>query len=202
MVHVKIIRHSERLDFSNPFYWLLCFGHYWADSPLTTNGHLMANNKGKELLTNNFNPSHIFTSPYTRTITTATEIQYSFPQSQLIIEPLLSEYQPNYKHTISLYPKGIPTLFNGKPSNFSFPETYDSFKKRIYFVIYNLISKYKNDMIIITHGEVLKTFINYIQDLYPDLILDPGNTPYLTTLSFDIDITNNEIMYDTVKINF
>ncbi|XWV25584.1 putative phosphoglycerate mutase family protein [Tupanvirus deep ocean] len=201
MVQIKIIRHSERLDYSRPLYWLLCFGHYWADTPLTRNGHVIANVKGKEMVTTDFNPKYIYTSPYTRTMATATEIKDSFPHSEIIIEPLLAEYQPYYKHNINLYPNGIPTTYDGQETEFVYPESYETFEKRIKFIISKLIEKHDTDIIIVTHGEVLKTYINYIQSLYPDLMLDPGTTPYLTVLSFKYDKETNIIDQSSVKIN-
>jgi broad specificity phosphatase PhoE len=199
MAKIKIIRHSERLDFTNPFYWLFYFGHYWADSPLTANGYTIANDKGKKMV-NQFNPRYIYTSPYNRTMATATEIKNSFPHSEIIIEPLLAEYQPNYKHKINLYPKGIPTKYDGIETGFSYPETQDQFNRRVKFIISKLIEKNDSDIIIMTHGAVLKTYINYLQEEYPELILDPKDTPYLTVLSFEYDNVNKKIVEESIKI--
>lgn len=201
MVQIKIIRHSERLDFSHPIYWLFCLGQYWADSPLTTDGYQMAYDKGKEMVGNNFNPKHIYTSPYTRTMATSTEIKNSFPQSEIVIEPLLAEYQPNYKHRINLYPNGIPTTYEGQETEFFYPETYNNFLLRVQFIISKLLEKHDDDIIVVTHGEVLKVYINYIQTLYPDLMLDPGSTPYLTTLSFEYDKENNLIVEKSIRLD-
>jgi broad specificity phosphatase PhoE len=177
------------------------FGHYWSDAPLTEYGHNMAHIKGQKLALEDFTPKHIYTSPYIRTMATATEIKKSFPQTEIIIEPLLAEYQPSNGHNIILYPNGIPTNHNGQETEFSFPETYEIFEKRIRFIISKLIEKNENDTIIITHGEILKTYTNYIQSMYPNLMLDPGTTPYLTTLSFQYDKINNKIVENTVKID-
>lgn len=200
MVQIKIIRHSERLDFSHPFYWLFCFGQYWADSPLTTEGYQMANAKGKEMVSKDFNPVHIYTSPYTRTMATATEIKNSFPHSEIIIEPLLAEHQPNYKHRINLYPNGIPTTYDGKETKFSYPENYEDFTARVQFIITTLLEKHDDDIIVVTHGEVLKVLINYVQSIYPDLMLDPGTTPYLTILSFEYDKPSNTIIEKSIRL--
>jgi broad specificity phosphatase PhoE len=199
-MQIKIIRHSERLDFSYPVYWMICFGHYWADSPLTTNGHKIANEKGKQMISGTFNPKYIYTSPYKRTMATSTEIKSACPQSEIIIEPLLSEYQPYYKHSIDLYPNGIPTTYNGTETNFSFPETYEAFTQRVEFIIYKLIEKNTDDLIIITHGEVLKVFISHIQTRYPDVLIDSGTTPYLTVLAFEFDKETNTIKEDSIRI--
>lgn len=201
MIQIKIIRHSERLDYSKPLYWLLCFGHYWADSPLTSNGHRIANAKGKTIATQSeFNPKHIYTSPYNRTMATATEIKDSFPHSEIVIEPLLAEYQPLYKHRINLYPEGIPTTYDGQETDFSYPEPYEHFESRVKFIISKLIEKHNEDFVVVTHGEVLKTYINYLQTMFPDLMLDPGTTPYLTILSFSFDKDNNRIDENTVRL--
>lgn len=200
MVKIKIIRHSERLDYTYLPYWLICFGQYWSDSPLTARGHRIANIKGKEMVCNDFNPKYIYTSPYTRTMATSTEIKASFPHSELVIEPLLAEYQPYYKHRINLYPDGIPTTYDGQETEFSYPETIDNLSKRTQFIVSKLVEKHDDDLIIVTHGEFIKSYINYLQSLYPDLILDPGSTPYLTILSFEYDKQRGIIIEDTIKL--
>lgn len=202
MIKIKIIRHSERLDYTHPFYWLLCIGHYWSDTPLTDNGYKMANLKGKELsLEENFHPKHICTSPYVRTMSTSTEIQHSFPQSKIIIEPLLSETQLMWKHRVNLYPNGIPTMFDGKETDFSYPESTENFSRRVLFVINGLLTKYSDDFIIVTHGEVLKVFANHIQKLYPDCLLDVGDVPYLTTISFSYDKNQEIILEEGISVS-
>uniref|UniRef100_A0A6C0LQY9 Phosphoglycerate mutase family protein n=1 Tax=viral metagenome TaxID=1070528 RepID=A0A6C0LQY9_9ZZZZ len=206
-MQIKIIRHSERLDYANPLKWLFYFGQYWYDAPLTINGSKSAKEKGKNLKDDIFNPKYIFTSPYTRTLTTSTEIKETFSSSKIIIEPLLAEYQPKDKHTIALYPDGIPTTYNDINTEFSFPETYEDFTKRIKFIIQQLIDDYDQDMIIITHGESLKVFINYLQNMYPESILNIDRNsnidkiPYLTTISFIYDKTRREILHDSIKID-
>lgn len=202
MVRVKIIRHSERLDYTNPLYWLICFGHYWADSPLTKHGYEIAKKKGKELAESGFNPKYIYTSPYSRTMATATEIKTVFPNSHLVIEYLLAEYQPYFKHKINLYPDGIPTEFNGQKTEFNYPETKSKFKERVEFIITKLIENNDEDIVIVTHGELLKVYIDYIQSMYPDLLLDSKVTPYLTTLSFEFDKKRDMIIEESVNIEF
>jgi broad specificity phosphatase PhoE len=200
MVKIKIIRHSERLDFTHPLYWIICFGQYWADSPLTPRGHRIANIKGKEMVCDDFNPKYIYTSPYARTMATSTEIKTSFPHSELVIEPLLAEYQPYYKHKINLYPNGIPTTYDGQETEFSYPETSDNFSKRTQFIVSKLIEKHDDDLIIVTHGEFLKSYINFLQLMYPDLSLDPGITPYLAVLTFEYDKNGGIIKKDTIEL--
>lgn len=53
---------------------------------------------------------------------------------------------------------------------------------------------------VVTHGEVLKVIIRHLQDAFPEVVLDPGNTPYLTTISFIYDKMNGYIIKDSVKL--
>ncbi|AGC01733.1 phosphoglycerate mutase family protein [Acanthamoeba polyphaga moumouvirus] len=199
MTKIKIIRHSERLDYKHPFYWLLCFGYHWSDSPLTTTGHEMAKIKGEMLTKINFNPKNIYVSPYNRTMETATEIKAYFPDSEIIIEPLLAEYQPYFKHKITLYPEGIPTDFCGQKTEFKYPENYEQFISRVKFIIQQLINKNNEDLVIITHGEILKVLISDFQTTYPDIFLDCQKVSYLTTLSFEYD-ENKNILEKSISI--
>lgn len=201
MVKIKIIRHSERLDCSHPFYWMFCFGHYWADTPLTSNGYKLAKDKGKELAADfTFHPNNIYTSPYIRTMATAAKIQESFPQSKIVIEPLMAEYQPYYKHRINLYDNNIPTTYEGQETDFSYPETYEDFTKRVIFIMERIMEKQEEDFIIVTHSEFIKVYGKYIISLYPDVMLDLIKPPYLSTLSFEYDKTTGKIVEESVRI--
>ena len=197
VIQVKIIRHSNRLDFSNPFYWLFCFGQYWSDSPLNADGYKNARKKADRIASSGFVPKYIYVSPYNRTMATAVEIRSVFPKAEIKIEPLLAEHQPFYAHHITLYPTGIPTLFDGEPTNFSYPETPEEFNDRVQFIILKLIESPDN-IIIVTHGEILKSFISYLQNMFPNLLLDPGSTPYLTTLSFSL--IDGQFIDGTIRI--
>jgi len=194
---VKIIRHGERMDYSNPLYWAFHFGHYWYDSPLTTNGHNSARKKGVELKNNGFNPKYIITSPYLRTLETSSEINMSF-NATIQIEPLLSEYQKNYIHRTSLYPNGIPTTFNGNPTTYKYPETYDVFKDRVIFIINSLLFNHDDDMIIVSHGELIKVYALYLLELYITEIFELPYIDYLTILSFDYE--DGQIIKESINI--
>jgi len=202
MVRVKIIRHSERFDYSHPLRWLFCFGHYWSDAPLTNNGYKIANSKGQQIATSDIDPKYIYTSPYSRTMATSTEIGKSFPHAAMKIEPLLSEYQPYFGHNITLYPNGIPTTFDGEFTEFYYPETYAQFNNRVQYIMEMLMEKNKTigDFIVVTHGELLKTYIIYLQNKFPDLLLQSDETPYLTILSFEYN-DNLEIIKDSVRVD-
>lgn len=196
---IKIIRHSERLDYTSPLTWLFYFGHHWADSPLTRKGYIDAKDKGMEIKEQLSNPK-IYTSPYNRTMSTATEIKNSFLSSPIIIEPLLSEYQPIFSHKVNLYPNGIPTLYNGQETQFSYPETYELFYERVKFIIFKLIEDNTSDLILVTHGEILKVIIDFLQKQYPDVVNEPLKINYLTIISFEYDKPNNTIIKSSIII--
>lgn len=201
MIEIKILRHSNRMDFTYPIKWMFYVGHYWSDSPLTDQGYTNAKNKGAQLASEGYIPHRIYSSPYNRTLATATEIKASFPQSELIIEPLLAEYQPKYGHAITLYPKGLPTTYDGHLTNFSYPESIENFSLRVRFIIGKLIEKNDSNILIVTHGELLKSYITYLQILFPSLLLDSINIPYLTTLSFTIVKNTGEILANSIKVD-
>jgi broad specificity phosphatase PhoE len=177
------------------------FGHYWNDSPLSSKGYVNAKSKATQISTQGYYPAYIYTSPYNRTMATATELKSIFPTSEIIIQPLLCEYQPKYKHTIDLYPQGIPTNYEGEPTEFVYPETPEMFSRRVQFIIFKLVEKNSKNIVIVTHGELLKSFINYLQNLFPNLMLNGNNVPYLTVLSFDIDKNTMEFVEDSIIIN-
>lgn len=199
-MRVVIIRHSERLDYSNPLLWMVCIGHHWNDSPLTWRGYGMARERGQKLAESGIKPRFIYTSPYNRTMATANELLSHFPGAVLAIEPLLSEHQPSSPHTVSLYPDGIPTTFEGIETDFRFPESTEELDKRVRFIISKLIEKNTEDIILVTHGEILKVFTNYLVMAYPELILDLRGAPYLTSLSFEFDKTIQQIVASTIHV--
>src|ERR1700747_1283925 len=154
-MHVKLIRHSERYDFKYPYLWIFCVGYYWADPPLTSCGKIMARNCALEFTKNfpNINYKYIISSPYTRTIETSNEFK-KITNSEIIIEPLLSEYQPYIAHHITGYPDGIPTDYDDIQTSFSYPETYENYLTRVEFILKTLIDKYSktnDNIIIVTH---------------------------------------------------
>lgn len=197
---VKIIRHGERADYSTPWKWAFSFGHYWADPPLTENGVDKSYQKGIDIAKeNNFNPKYIYSSPYLRTMMTATQLKESFPESKIVIENLLSEYQNAHQHSVGLYPKGISTKYNGIDTGFSFPESYNDFNKRAEYILKNLIKdNLENDLFIVTHGEMLKSIALILMTQFKGLILNCKGLTYLSMIVFDVDIDGN-ILENTIK---
>jgi broad specificity phosphatase PhoE len=196
---IKIIRHAERVDHKNPLYWMCCIGQFWMDSPLTHHGHETAKLKGEIMINDNFDPSVIYASPYIRTLATATEIKQSFTKANVVIEPLLAEYQYSHTHRINLYPNGIETTHNGKNTKYKYPETHELFKDRIQYIINSIIDQTTDDVLIVTHGEFISVIINLFVELYK--ITNPFKSiPYLACVSFMVD-TKNILVEDTIVIN-
>ena len=176
---IKLIRHSERLDRANPIYWACCIGYHWTDTPLTTNGYAMAQKAGERLAQDkSFSPTHIYSSPYTRTISTAAEIRKSYPETELVLEPLISEYQSLFSHHTAMHPRGIPTDYRGTPTGFSYPEGTDAFRRRVDFIVDKLIKKHNTDLLIVAHGAVINWLIERLVGEAPEYV------HYLGTVTF------------------
>lgn len=201
---IKILRHSERYDYKYPHRWIFYLGHYWADTHLTYEGRKMAASKAKAIKNSPFNAKWVYTSPYIRTMETAVEIKNVFNNCQLVIEPLLSEYQPYWRHNVSLYPCGIPTSHRGEPTEFNFPETKEQHRKRIEYILNAIISNHKNDdeLIIVTHAEVVRTACELLNTKFPDLLLDATVLPYLGELSFEYDKSTDTFVEKSIITNF
>lgn len=203
LTKVRIIRHSARLDQSNYFTWQFMIGQYGDDSSLSTDGYTMAITKGQQLASEGLKFKHVFCSPYKRTIATGTQFLESFPESTIVIEPLLAEEQLSKAHIIELYNKPIPCKYNGVLTEFSFPETVSTFNKRVQFIVSKLIEDHgdSGDIVMVTHGAIVKSYASYVSSLFPDLGIDTWTAPYLTTLSFTFDKSSQTIVKDSVKMD-
>lgn len=186
---VKICRHSERLDYANPLYWLICFGYHSADPPLTERGCTMVENKAQQLLSEGFTPQRIYSSPYLRTMTTASIMQKYWPGAEIHMETGLSEYQSWRKHRTTIFPAGIE-------STYAFPERHEDMRSRARETIDNLIKKSTGDLMIVTHGAIVRAYAEYVNEMIQgyNLLkeeavpqLDTSNINYLGTLSFTIE---------------
>lgn len=200
MIKVKIIRHAERYDYVNPLSWMFYFGHYWSDPPLSNRGYQWTKQKASSWENEQFCPKQIYTSPYVRTMATAVVFKDHFMDCQMAVIPLLAEYQPSYAHKTTFYPKGIPTDCDNCPTHFVYPESNISFKKRVKFIIHHLFSISKSDILIVTHGEVLRSLKEILMAEAPHLIANNEPIPYLHTLAFDYDTVNQGIVKESIKV--
>lgn len=195
MYKVKIIRHAERLDYKNPLQWFFSFGQYWADTPLTNNGYLLAYQKGVDIMSENFNPQKIYTSPYIRTMATASQIQKSITSANVVIEPLISEYQQLFRHNTTMYPAGIPAI-KLPHLFFEYPESYENFVVRVEYAINSLLEKNTDDFIIVTHGAFLSAFMAIYCDIQKET-----SFAYLSSITFMYDTINKKILQLSIKTN-
>jgi broad specificity phosphatase PhoE len=198
---VKIIRHAERLDCTSPIYWMCCVGQHFSDTPLSVNGLASASLLGEQFAAEGFNPSHIYVSPYSRTLSTAVRVRKSLPRTDLIIENLLAEYQSSSAHCINLYPEGLPTDYHGDDTGFSYPETEDQLQNRIRFILYKLMDKNDQDILLVTHAGILQAVYDIIRKDNPEFKLDMDRIGYLASISFDYDYNNKTILLDTVEFH-
>jgi len=184
---IIFMRHAERLDLTQPFRWLLHLGHHWSDTPLTRKGQKLAYQKGIELSQKGWNIRKIYTSPYIRTMATATQIARSFPSSQIIIEPLLAEYQPYYRHFLDLYPEGIPDS-ESPGQHFRYPEDYAQFGRRVLYTINWILDMDPDNTttLIITHAEFLKYYLEHLRS--SGLNIPEINIEYLSTFSIKYNL--------------
>lgn len=189
---IKITRHSERLDLTNPIKWLFSSHHYWSDSPITVRGQEIAKHHGSKLAKMDFNPTKIFVSPYVRTHQTADEILTSFPEAEIISEPQLSEYQKYLKHNTAYYPNGITGL--------NVPETLDNFNARVVDIINKYILEENEDILIVAHAETIRAMAKYFIDRY-DIKLDHHNVPYLATLHFELN-SDKKMIEESILITY
>ena len=123
---------------------------------------------------------------------------------KIIIEPLLSEYQYWYPHKTDVYPDSIPCTYNNENTDFTFPESYENFESRVAFIVDKIISCNSNSdtILIVTHSEFIKSYINFIRKKSPHNILgNDFNIGYLSSVSFEYNKDNAEFVDETVVIN-
>lgn len=199
---VKIVRHSIRYDSTHMIKWLwkvITGKDMFFDTPLSSQGLLKAEEYGKLLVEPDFNPTKFYVSPYVRTQQTAFEIQKSFPNSEIVLEPLLGEFQAVFHQSLNSYPDGLPG--NLHDIEFKFPESYLGLAGRCQYILNDIID-HNEDVIIVTHSETIRTLAIHFNLVY-GANLNIKDIPYLCTLSFDVKDTNGckKIDYESFKLN-
>ncbi len=153
---VWIARHGNRLDFVNPEWFNTAARRY--DPPLSADGFVQAAELGHRLKSANI--SHIFASPFLRTIQTASKI------AQILKLPIKLEAGLGEWHN-SKWMSELPELH---PHEFlaaeypaidwsyqsqihpRYPETKDDVNRRTATTIKQLVSEYSEDILIVGHG--------------------------------------------------
>ena len=153
---VWIARHGNRLDFVNPEWFNTAARRY--DPPLSEDGFVQAKELGQRLQPENI--SHIFASPFLRTIQTANEIA-KILDLPIKLEAGLGEWRN--AEWMTEVPEIHPQDFLAEKYplidwNYSscltpnYPETKAEVNRRTATTIQKLIAEYSEDILIVGHG--------------------------------------------------
>ena len=153
---VWIARHGNRLDFVNPEWFDTAERRY--DPPLSKDGFIEAQELGQRLKIENV--SHIFASPFLRTIQTANEIAEILNLS-IKLEAGLSEWHNSEWmmetpeiHPRELLAKTYPRIDWSYTSLIlpKYPETEAQVNKRTGETAKLLVSQFSEDILLVGHG--------------------------------------------------
>ncbi|MEG3851206.1 histidine phosphatase family protein, partial [Microcoleus sp. herbarium19] len=160
---VWIARHGNRIDFVNPD-WFLTAEHRY-DPHLSEDGHIQAKQLGNRLTGERI--SHIFASPFLRTVQTANHaavaLDLSIKLEWGLCEWLNPEWMTEMPETESVadlcrrFPR-IDASYKGGVANY--PETAEACLKRAGETAKRLAAEFPDDMLLVGHGaSVLGTAI-------------------------------------------
>ncbi|MGK7883706.1 MAG: histidine phosphatase family protein [Crocosphaera sp.] len=153
---VWIARHGNRLDFVKPKWFNTAKRRY--DPPLSEDGFIQAKQLGKCLQKENI--SHIFASPFLRTIQTASEVA-KILDLPIKLEAGIGEWHnPNWMsenpetHPRELLEKDYPHIDWNYSSYLvpKYPETEVTMMKRMAQVADKLVSNYSQEILLVGHG--------------------------------------------------
>ena len=164
---VWIARHGNRLDFVNPAWFNTAERRY--DPPLSEDGFIQAKDLGKRLTQENI--SHIFSSPFLRTIQTANEVA-EILDLPIKLEAGLSEWHnPEWMsekpgiHPQEFLAKNYPRIDWNYQSFLipNYPESEEEVNKRTGEVAKKLVAEFKDDILLVGHGaSVLGTTVGLV----------------------------------------
>lgn len=153
---VWIARHGNRLDFVNPEWFNTAERRY--DPPLSKDGFVQAQELGKRLKIENI--SHIFASPFLRTIQTANEVA-NILNLPIKLEAGLSEWhnsdwmsEPPEIHPRELLAKNYPRIDGNYRSLIipKYPESQAEVNQRTGEIARLLVAKFSDDILLVGHG--------------------------------------------------
>ncbi|WP_427159485.1 histidine phosphatase family protein [Aliinostoc sp. HNIBRCY26] len=154
---VWIARHANRLDFVNPDWFLTAERRY--DPPLSEDGFVQAKQLARRL--KNENISHIFASPFLRTVQTANAVAEAL-DLPIKLETGLSEWlnpawmteEPERLSTsalVELFPR-IDTSYTPRIAA-KYPETHEQVRARSGQTARCLATEFfPNDILLVAHG--------------------------------------------------
>ena len=153
---VWIARHGNRLDFVNPEWFNTATRRY--DPPLSQDGFVQARELGLRLKQENI--SHIFSSPFLRTIQTAHEVA-KILDLPLKLEAGLSEWHNPYwmsekpeLHPRELLEEDYPLIDWNYSSRLipNYPESEEEVNQRTGEVAKQLVAEFSDDILLVGHG--------------------------------------------------
>jgi broad specificity phosphatase PhoE len=153
---VWIARHGNRLDFVNPQWFNNATRRY--DPPLSEDGFLQAKQLGHRL--KNENISHIFSSPFLRTIQTANEVAQIL-DLPIKLEAGLSEWHNPEWMTQSpqIHPREFLELHYSRIDwNYQsqivpqYPESEEKVNHRTAAIAQKLVDQYSEELLLVGHG--------------------------------------------------
>lgn len=171
MRSIWIVRHGERVDNVDPRWRLSAPRGAWDDPILTERGHQQAREVGLQLARENERIDHVFVSPFTRTIQTATGILDAIEQSNgpayvrtglppIYVEPGFCESLhvcqpiPGYLAVEELsrqYKRIDPTYTHFHLKHYT-ETTSMCCQRRITDTIEHVLNKYSGNILIVSHG--------------------------------------------------
>ena len=164
---VWIARHGNRLDFVHPEWFNTAERRY--DPPLSEDGFIQAQELGTRLKQENI--SHIFSSPFLRTIQTANEVA-EILNLPIKLEAGLSEWHnPDWMsekpetHPEELLAKDYPRIDWNYTSRLTpnYPESEDAVNQRTQAVARKLVAEFSDEILLVGHGaSVLGTTIGLV----------------------------------------
>jgi broad specificity phosphatase PhoE len=153
---VWIARHGNRLDFVNPEWFNTAERRY--DPPLSDDGFIQAKQLGERLKTENI--SHIFASPFLRTIQTANEVA-AILDLPIKLEAGLSEWHNPYWmtekpeiHPQEFLAREYPRIDWSYTSCIlpQYPETEGEVNQRTAETARQLVAQYSEEILLVGHG--------------------------------------------------
>lgn len=153
---VWIARHGNRLDFVNPEWFDTADRRY--DPPLSEDGFVQATELARRLKTENI--SHIFASPFLRTIQTAHEIAEILNLSIKLEAGLAEWHNPEWMtehpetHPQDFLAQQYPSIDWNYQSYFTpeYPESKEDVNRRTAETIQKLVGEFPEDILIVGHG--------------------------------------------------
>ena len=166
-----ILRHAQR-ESTHTFH-----------TQLTTQGHLSAQSSILHSI-QSICPTHIYVSPFIRTIQTIQPFIQQHPQTSIIVEYALSELlsshlgfeekQINVEHPSPLLPNAPIGYYNPHQVQYTI-ETRSQMKTRVHDFLQWLINKHResNDTILlVSHKGIISAILNWFD---PSIIIDQPN---------------------------